>query len=311
MTRFLIVLMLTLLVVARMASANTCVDTVQKNYATKGKHVPFGSDSVFLKGIRRDEISVLIHGFMATPYEMLEAGKRLNKFYGTDVYIPLLKGFGGTAEQANKVTKDEWTRQIKDVVETLGKCYKRINISGMSLGGALATNYVLNDYLPKEKQLGFKIKSLSLFSPYYDVSLYAGKVLMKVVGNVTDKVSISALSTVTQSDDLNCVVNNEQFYNTEMPIKTLPQLFALGESLQNKVSPVKSTIPVQVFITEHDETIDIDLASSLPRTHFQKVEVVKYDKEKRIPHQITMPEVNPDFNTVMLRNMLFLLRHNS
>lgn len=303
--------MLSLLVAARVASANTCVDKVQKTYSTKDKNAPYGSDSVFIEGKKKDEISIIVHGFMATPYEMLEVGKRTNTFYGTNVYIPLLKGFGGSAEQANRATKEEWTKQIKDIVETLGKCYKKINLAGMSLGGALVTNYVLNDYLPVEEKVGFKVKSVSLFSPYYDISQYAGKVLIKVVGGVTDKVSISTLASVTRSDDLKCVVNNDKFYNTEMPIKTLPQLFALGESLQSRVSAKKSNIPVQVFISEHDETIDTSLASTLPRSHFNKVEVVMYKKDKKIPHQITMPEVNPEFNTVMLRNMLFLMRYNS
>lgn len=311
MNRFLIFIMLSLLLAVRVASANTCVDKLQKSYATKSANAPYGSDSIFLEGSRKDEISILVHGFMATPYEMLEVGKKTNSFYGTNVYIPLLKGFGGTADQANRATKEEWAKQLKDIVETLGKCYKKINLSGMSLGGALVTNYVLNDYLPEEDKKDFKVKSVSLFSPYYDVSLYAGKVLMKVVGTVTDKISIATLASVTGSDDLTCVVNNKDFYNTEMPIKTLPQLFALGESLKKKVSARKSNIPVQVFISEHDETIDTNLATSLPRAHFNKVEVVRYKKDKKIPHQITMPEVNPEFNTVMLRNMLFLMRYNS
>ena len=281
-----------------------------QNYENKLlSYVKLDNDSEFYEGTSTDEVVLLIHGFMASPFEVRSIGKRLNEI-GYNVYMPLLYGFGSTGGIANNGNVEAWRNQVRHSVEMLSHCYKKISIGGISLGGALATDFVLNEYLPHQKESNYKITSLILLSPYYDISQSVAKTLVGPISDYKETVDLSTLWMVSHSSDLPQIINHAGYYNSEMPLKTLNELFSLSNQLQAIGSNIKSDIPVQLSISESDTTINLALAESFTKQHFSKVNSFKIEKDFKVPHQIAYENANPLFEQ-MLRQIIHTINHGN
>ncbi|MBC7540526.1 MAG: alpha/beta fold hydrolase [Bacteriovorax sp.] len=273
------------------------------NYRYKSNSfVKINNDAEMLEGSNKEEAIILIHGFMASPFEVRSIAKVLNDS-GYTVYMPLLYGFGGYGEIANQGKVSIWREQIKTSVNKLSRCYKRISLGGISLGAALATDYVLTTHDPK-------ISSLVLMSPYFDISQSVAKLLVGPLSFFKDSVSLSTLFTISRSDDLVEILKNNNFYSDIMPFLTLQELFKLSNELKAKTSTVKSNIPVFLAVSEFDSTIDLSIAESLPANHFNKINLYKIPKYLKVPHQITYESSNSKFDDMTSKIVRFVNRSN-
>lgn len=261
--------------------------------------IKLDNDALFLEGHLKDQVVILIHGFMASPFEVKEVANRLNNL-GYSVYMPLLYGFGGNSQAANAGKLSIWREQIKSTVKKLSRCYKKISIGGISLGGALALDYVVNN---KSEN----ISSLILLSPYFDVSQSIAKSLIDPLLTLKKSVDLSTLFTLSRSPDLTEVVKNQSFYSEIMPFFALKEIFALSEELKNKKSFHKKSLPVIVAISEADMTINLTTAIEIPQKHFSNVSFFTIDKKFQVPHQITYSAINPNFKE-MNRKIVSIVR---
>ncbi|MBC7428884.1 MAG: alpha/beta hydrolase [Bacteriovorax sp.] len=264
--------------------------------------VKIDNDAEFLEGTNKENAVILIHGFIASPFEVRSVAKALNDI-GYTVYMPLLHGFGGYGEVANKGKLSIWREQIKSAVKDLSGCYKKISIGGISLGAALATDYVLNSHDPK-------ITSLVLLSPYYDISQSVAKLIIGPLSSITDSSYLSTLFTVSQSDDLVEILKNNKFYSDIMPFMTLQELFKFSDELKATESIAKSSLPVFLAYSEFDTTINLETADSLPRKHFKSINLFKLPKELKVPHQITYESSNPKFDQMASKIIRFIGNSN-
>ncbi|OFZ23202.1 MAG: hypothetical protein A2X94_02890 [Bdellovibrionales bacterium GWB1_55_8] len=276
-------------------------DEIYKDYYNA--KVKPGNHARILVGSRSREAVVLSHGYVASPFEVLAVAERLNR-EGYTVYLPLLFGYGSTAETANRSDFLDWREDIHHGVELLSRCYKKVIVGGISLGGALATDFVLRHESGQTPHLA-TISGLLLFSPYFDVGAKLMRHLSPLISNLTPTVSMKTLRALTHSPDLNAVINHPEFYNDEMPLLALRELFALRESLTS--SPQSAIqIPVFLALSDADETVDVQLADSFIKSRFSNVTEVMYPENSGVAHQLTLPEANRYFTELMLALSAFV-----
>lgn len=264
--------------------------------------VKIDNDAEFLEGTNREEAIILIHGFIASPFEVRSIAKSLNDI-GYSVYMPLLYGFGAYGDVANQGKLDIWQKQIKSSVQSLSGCFKKITLGGISLGAALATDYVLTTKDPK-------IASLVLMSPYYDISQSVAKTLVGPLSTIKESVDLSTLHTISRSDDLIEILKNNKYYSDIMPFMTLQELFKFSNELLVKSSAVKSNVPVFLAYSESDTTINLETAANLPKKHFKKINLYKLPKSLKVPHQIAFESSNPKFDEMARKIIRFIGNSN-
>lgn len=276
---------------------------ISNQYQLNGGYgLKLGNDAEFLEGTNKDEVIILIHGFIASPFEVKSLAKDLND-YGYSVYMPLLYGFGAYGETANQGKLSIWRSQIKKAVSDLSKCFKRVTLGGMSLGAALATDYYLTT---KDKN----ISSLVLLSPYFDISQSVAKLLIGPLSTVKESFGLSLLHTISQSDDLVEIVKNRKYYSDIMPFMTLQELFRLSDEIIAKRANARSNVPVMVAYSEHDTTIDLSLVTELPRRHFINVSSIVLAKTLKVPHQIAFESSNPRYKDMSNKIRRFIWTSN-
>lgn len=88
-----------------------------------------------LEGDRRGVL--LIHGFTATPSQMLPLGRALNA-EGYTVLGVLLPGHGTAIEDMEKRRWSDWLRASRDAFNVLAKKCDDIFVAGLSMGGILS-----------------------------------------------------------------------------------------------------------------------------------------------------------------------------
>lgn len=265
--------------------------------------VKLDNDAEFLEGTNKEEAIVLIHGFIASPFEVRSVAKQLNEV-GYTVYMPLLYGFGAYGEVANEGKLPIWKNQIRAAVKDLSTCFKKITIGGLSLGAALATDYVLTAKDPK-------ITSLVIMAPYFDVAQPMTKSFVSPLSMVTESTSLSLLYTMSRSDDLIEILKNKQYYSEVMPYMTLQELFKFSAEYNVRETLVKSKVPVFLVYSDFDTTINLEKAESVPKKHFKTVNVYKLPKSLKVPHQITFAEANPKFDEMVKKIRFFILKSNA
>ena len=80
---------------------------------------------------------LLIHGFMAAPYEVRDWAEDLYS-KGYTVYAPRLAGHGTSAEDLSRCGYRDWIQSVNRGYEILRLCSRRIVVAGFSTGAGLA-----------------------------------------------------------------------------------------------------------------------------------------------------------------------------
>ncbi len=282
-----------------------CVDTIEdkvfenniktdREYAFKANsYLKSNNDSIILKGTIKEKAIILVHGFIASPYEVKQIGQYLNNL-GYTVYMPLLNGFGGQVEVANLAKLSTWRKELAQSVELMSKCYSKITLGGISLGAALSMDYVLRN---KDS----RISNLILLSPYFDISESAARLVIGPISTFKNSIDIETLYTLSSSPDLEIIRSKTNYYNEQMPLITLSQLFQLSDEIKNFPNGIKLKIPTLVVLSQFDTTINLNLAASIPQKHFEKVQTIEIEKKLKVPHQLSYEKINPLFLKMMFK----------
>jgi esterase/lipase/1-acyl-sn-glycerol-3-phosphate acyltransferase len=80
---------------------------------------------------------VLLHGFMAAPYEMKELADYLGR-RGVWVYVPRVKGHGTSAPDLATRTSRDWLESVDEAYVMMSNICRRVVVGGFSFGGGLA-----------------------------------------------------------------------------------------------------------------------------------------------------------------------------
>jgi len=89
-------------------------------------------------GAKKKHVVILIHGFTTSPMEWDGLAERLRR-ENIDFVAPLVFGFGQIKQDSLlSLEKEDWFRQIIDLVDLMEEQYENVSIVGHSMGGMLA-----------------------------------------------------------------------------------------------------------------------------------------------------------------------------
>ncbi len=209
--------------------------------------------------------ALLVHGFTATPWEML----LLADFLADEGIASLavrLPGHGTTPEDLAGRHWEEWLDAILDGYQILSKDFQSIYGMGMSTGCLLLLA------MAKTKPLN----GLVLFSPYL-------RVLHKLAPYAGWLRWIRPYHVKSADDGL-----NERYYNRR-PLAGIHQINRLLKTVRSQLPQI--VCPVLAFNGEGDQTVDIDSGRRLVDLLGSSIKAHKlYGPE--VPHVLTREE-NP------------------
>ncbi|MFK5925204.1 MAG: alpha/beta fold hydrolase [Desulfuromusa sp.] len=224
---------------------------------------------------------LLIHGFSASPREMLPLGEILQQHNFT-VYGVRLPGHGTSPEDLATRSAEEWLTTVEHGYQSLFKMGFRVSVAGLSTGALLALKLALQHPLEK----------LVLLSPFLQLQHF----LAPFTG---------FLSYLMPYQKKEISVAERPFYYQQRPLKGIAQINKLCRQLRSRLDLILA--PSLVLTSTGDATIAKGSAAKI----YQKLGSSKkqfhcYGDE--VPHVLTTAE-NPRQQDVLERCINFLSSH--
>ncbi len=239
---------------------------------------------------KHDTAVILLHGFIGSPFEVYYLGQQLNTA-GYTVYMPLLMGFGGDTELANRTGYNTWRSAVKESLDVLCPHYSKVVVIGFSLGGTVVSDFLLNG----ESKCP-TVKGAVLLAPYYSPSVAGGKFFNHMMAVFTDSVSLKSLYQLSANEDLMIPVSNPDYYNSSMPLTAVKEIVKYGEELRKQEHSGRVGLPVLFVYTEDDQTVNNKVSAAFIERNFSNAETIKFSKEEKVRHQLAVPVGNDRFD---------------
>lgn len=221
---------------------------------------------------------ILIHGFSASPREMLPLGKRLQQHNFT-VYGVRLPGHGTQPEDLATRKAEEWLATAERGYQSLVEMGFETSATGLSTGALVTLKLALHH--PLKKQV--------LLSPFLQLNHF----LAPFAG---------ALSYLIPYQNRAISTADQPFYYQQRPLKGIAQINRLRRQLRGQLNLI--TTPSLVLTSTGDATIAPGTAAEIYRKlGSQKKQFHCYGDE--VPHVLTTDE-NPQQQDVLLRCVNFL-----
>ncbi len=237
-----------------------------------------------------DTAVILLHGFISSPFEVYFLGEKINH-NGFTVFMPLIDGFGGSTALANQTKYEQWQSTLTKSIDLLNPCYSKIIIIGFSLGGTIVSDFLIND-LPKYQEVIGAI----LLAPYYEQKMFGGEFINTFFDIFSDSISLKTLYKISGNEDLKIPISNPDHYNSDMPIKALKEIIKFRKNIRCQEYIKKVNIPILFIYTEDDQTVSNLASIKFTRKHFDHLTVLKFNQNKKIRHQFSLPAGNPEFD---------------
>jgi carboxylesterase len=221
---------------------------------------------------------LLVHGFAASPYEMLPLGLHLQQHNFT-VYGVRLPGHGTTPEDLAKRTAEEWQDCVKRGYRSLIDTGSQVSVAGLSTG-ALLTMVLARHHSPER---------LILLAPFlrlrHPLAPFAG-LLSHLIPFQKKRIS----------------AEEKSFYYQRRPLAGIAQINRLLQQLRGNLDTI--TAPSLVLTSTGDSTIAPGTAEEIYH------QLGSPDKKFHcygddIPHVLTTTE-NPQQQDVLHRCSTFL-----
>jgi len=221
---------------------------------------------------------LLIHGFSASPREMLPLGKILQKNNFT-VYGIRLPGHGTSPEDLQTRKAEEWQTSVSQGYQSLLGMGFKVSVAGSSTGALLALTLALKH--PPEK--------LILLSPFLQLKHF----LAPFAGLLSYLIPY-------QKKDIPAV--DQPFYYRQRPLKGVAQINRLRRQLRGQLKLI--TTPSLTLTSTGDATIAAGTAAEIHRQlGSQQKQFHCYGED--VPHVLTTAE-NPLQQDVLQRCINFL-----
>lgn len=257
---------------------------------------------IYQQGQRRGV--VLLHGFLGSPFEVMTLVPVLTEA-GFSVITPLIYGFGGDTDVANKGTLEDWRQTVIDAVSFLDKGCDEIHLIGFSLGGGLMVDFLLQGV--PEKMKG-KIRSAVLIAPYCKNYMIGGRFLNGLVSVFTKSISLKTLYRISHHPDLLVPFSHPDFFNSELPLHAVSRVLDLGDQLGSISRDVRTSVPTLALVSEKDGVVAATTTIDFLKDHFTDLQTVAYPSEENVRHQILIETTNPRLPETLATIRSFLLR---
>lgn len=221
---------------------------------------------------------LLIHGFSASPREMLPLGNILCQHNFT-VYGVRLPGHGTNPEDLATRQAEEWLTSVAHGYQSLAKMGFKVSVAGLSTGALLALKLALQH--PPEQ--------LILLSPFlqlqHSLAPFAG-----------------ILSYLIPYQNRAIAAAEQPFYYQRRPLRGIAQINRLCRQLRGKLNLI--TIPSLVLTSYGDATIAQGTAAKIYQQLGSKIKQFHCYPDE-VPHVLTTAE-NPQQQDVLQRCVNFL-----
>lgn len=235
----------------------------------------------------------LIHGYMGSPREMLYLAEPFIK-EGYSIIGFLIPGHGASYFTANNFKQERWIQELKKQLSLLTNCFSEVRAIGFSTGGLLLHHYLTHNQTPES------LKSLHLISPYF-IQRFGG-FFDQFFGFFLEGASVNTVYSLTRFRDFKVMTIDKDFYHQRIPILTGLEIKSLGIKVYNQ-KPIEKKIqlPVQVFLTEGDWTVDINKSREVIQRDYSNPQIVWYRGSD--PHHLMAPAVSAVANDV--QNLIY------
>ena len=221
---------------------------------------------------------LLIHGFTASPREMLPLGKILQQHNFT-VYGVRLPGHGTNPEDLATRRVEEWQASVKYGYQSLVEMDFKISVAGLSTGALLALKLALQHHLDK----------LILLSPFLQLQHF----LAPFAG---------LLSYLRPYQNRDISAAERPFYYQQRPLRGIAQINRLCKQLHGKLNLI--TTPSLILTSTGDATIAKGTAAKIyQQIGSNQKQFHCYGDE--VPHVLTTAK-NPQQQDVLQRCVNFL-----
>lgn len=256
----------------------------------------------YTKDGRKNELVMLIHGFLGNPNELKTVADMMNKA-GYPVYSGLIPGYGATAKIANRYSKEQWLRWSVREIKRAEKCFSKIHLIGFSTGGTIFHDYVTT--YPEDKKIA-SITFISAFfqnRPIFDFAIDAAKmsgVREVELSWVLDKVPVS---------DARVIVDNPDTYLQTAPVRSMLQVIELGKENRDRKLQHQVSVPANAVLSLADWISDPDNQVKVLKKNFYDLELRTYYRPGHVPHQLMLPSISQVADQVHPAILDFIKRH--
>lgn len=221
------------------------------------------------------------HGYMGSPSEMMFLAEPFLK-KGWTVVGFLLPGHGSTYKIANEYQYTRWIKEMRTQLNLVTDCFEEVHAIGFSTGGLLLHHYALTEPTP------ISLKGLHLVSPFFKQRF--GGLFDRILGFFFNGLSVEKAYFISRFKDLKVMTIDTAFYHQNIPVGSGLQVKELGLKVYEMKAPQKISIPVQLFLSEGDWTVDTDVTKEVINRDYSNVELVWYKGDE--PHHLMAPAVS-------------------
>ena len=246
---------------------------------------------------------LLIHGLTDSPFSFHD----LSQFFyqqGFTVRTLLLPGHGVAPSELLNTDYQAWQQAATFAIDQTLNDYEQVYLGGLSTGGALIFNYLM-----QQKQVDEKIKGLFMWSPATKAKSDLAWLAQYIDG-------IPFVDWIDLDADIDFAKYESFPYNAGAQVHALMNL-VVGEGAN--ASRQMHDIPLFVVASEHDQTIDTahtlqlvqqwQLAS--PQEQMKKSVLIYYGANDKLPTKLVdvMEVIVPECSAESLCNEIFDVAH--
>lgn len=253
------------------------------------------NEPIFLRGQANRGAVLLLHGIMSSPQALRTLAEDLQR-QGLSVYAPLIYGFGSTVNIENKSTLVKWQNSVDRAYRVISQCFRKISLAGFSLGGGLATDFVLHRYEKKRlEQRGADIHSLILLSPAIRPAEKGGRIKAAFTLPITDAVPFAFIQHFKDDPDIRAMMKHPEKHNQYFPVYVGLGLLDLADALKKSAHQRFNLHPLPVCLdySQQDTSTNWRWTREFLTDAFFNVKIFSYAKEQNIPHTLRLDEKNP------------------
>lgn len=230
------------------------------------------------------KVFFVAHGYLGTPSEMMYLAKPFQK-EGWTVVGFLIPGHGSTVDVGNAFTNERWQEELKAQLDPIVQCFDEVRVAGFSTGGLLLYDYVVHAQSPRS------LKSVHLVSPYFMPRLGAWNLIDGIIQFLYDGIDVDLAYKLTHFPDLKVMTVNRNDYNQNIPVGMAREVSDLGKKVYQGNWPSKKVkIPVQLFLSEGDWTVETDATEEIVFASFSDVDFHWLTGTE--PHHLMVPKVS-------------------
>lgn len=195
------------------------------------------AEPFFLSGTT-DIALLFIHGFTASPSELLPAARLLHEKTGHTISAPLLPGHGSHPRDLNRTTWEDWYQAVQVEISYLKENYEKVFVLGLSMGGLLALHsarqYDINGVIVINAPIQNNFPLLTASAP----------VMRYVKPYVPKKARL-------QMQDLE---NQGRFAYGVTPVRAFQSMMKLRQQVINELEDIK--VPLLIMQSLKDESVN-------------------------------------------------------